>query len=66
MKVESDAAVTIGLPRFVVEDFRLLGLSTGLLVCVDAASGAPLQLLGGEPRLGTFTIEATHIETRDR
>ncbi len=49
-----------------VEDFRLLGLSTGLLVCVDAASGAPLQLLGGEPRLGAFTIEATHIETRDR
>jgi hypothetical protein len=53
----------VAAPDAKVGDFRLLGLATGLSVCVDAASGAPLQVLGSEPRLGAFTIEATRVDT---
>ncbi len=45
------------------EDFRLLGLTGRLQVCVDAETGAPLRLIGTEPRLGEFRIDATLIET---
>lgn len=45
------------------DDFRLLGLTGRLQVCVDLETGAPLQLLGTEPMLGEFRIDATLIET---
>lgn len=44
------------------DDFRLLGLTGRLQLCTDAESGAPLQLTGTEPRLGSFTIDATLVE----
>ncbi|MCG3169869.1 MAG: hypothetical protein CALGDGBN_01399 [Pseudomonadales bacterium] len=46
-----------------VDDFRLLGLAGRLQVCVDTESGAPLRLVGTEPRLGEFRIQATLIES---
>ncbi len=46
-----------------VDDFRLLGLADRLQICVDAESGAPLRLVGTEPRLGEFRIDATLIES---
>ncbi|MBP6382669.1 MAG: hypothetical protein KBG29_10855 [Pseudomonadales bacterium] len=58
--------ISVTAPDAKVEDFRLLGLATGLSVCVDVASGAPQQVLGREPRLGAFTIEATRVETGNR
>lgn len=44
------------------DDFRLLGLTGRLQLCIDMESGAPLQLTGTEPRLGSFTINAMRVE----
>lgn len=56
-------SISVAAPDAKVEDFRLLGLAHELSVCVDVASGAPMQVRGREPRLGAFTIEAKRVET---